>query len=384
MRVTDMPVVVLSANIAWNIINFRMGLVRALQERGIEVVVLAGADETVASLREHGVRVEALPIASRGVNPFGELLLFAAYLRRLRALTRRARVLAYLGFTIKPNIYGSVAARICGVPVIANIAGLGALFSRPGARRTAALAFYRFALRGVRRVYFQNGSDRLLFLSRRVVDRRRSALIPGSGVDLDRFNGALAADGFPGEPGRRRFVLIARLLWEKGIDEYVRAARSVRERYPDARFALVGFSDGGGRAAVPARRIAGWVSEGVIAYLGRAADVRPAILGADCIVLPSTYREGTPRVLLEAAAMSRPVVTTDTPGCRDAVLPGESGYLCRPGDAGSLAERIIEVLELPADRLREMGRAGRRHVERRFDERLVVGAYLREIEELGG
>jgi glycosyltransferase involved in cell wall biosynthesis len=283
---------------------------------------------------------------------------------------------AFLGFTIKPNIYGSLAARALGIATINNVSGLGTAFIRQGLVTRVASTLYRLALRGSATVFFQNDEDRRQFIDARLVAPRQARLLPGSGVDLDRFRPlALPAGDAP-----FTFLLVARLLWDKGVQEYVDAARSVRARHPDTRFQILGFTDVDNRTAVPRVTLDRWVGEGLIDYLGAADDVRPLIEAADCIVLPS-YREGLPRSLLEASAMARPIVATDVPGVRDVVDDGVTGLLCAARSAPSLAEAMLAMIAMsPAER-RAMGQAGRSRVEGGFGIGEVTRRYLEAIDD---
>ena len=224
-----------------------------------------------------------------------------------------------------------MAAGSLGIPAINNISGLGAVFVRRGLLRQLVERLYRFALRRSVTVFFQNRDDLQLFVDRRIVTPAQAKLLPGSGVDLAHFTPA----PLPAE-GAVTFLLAARLLWDKGVGEFVEAARRLRRDFPDARFRILGNVERKSAAAVPLSKLQEWSGEGVIDYLGSADDVRPALAAADCIVLPSYYREGVPRVLLEAAAMGIPVITTDMPGCREAVEDGATGLLCEPRSVNSL------------------------------------------------
>jgi glycosyltransferase involved in cell wall biosynthesis len=283
----------------------------------------------------------------------------------------------FLGYTAKPNVYGSLAAQALGIPVINNVSGLGTAFIRQGLLTRIVSGLYRLAFRRSARVFFQNPEDQDLFVSAGIVPPEKTALLPGSGIDLARF-----APVAPRERGERpfTFLLVARLLWDKGVGEYAEAARLVRARHPAARFQLLGFLDVANRTAVPRADVERWVAEGIIDYLGHAEDVRPLLAAADCVVLPS-YREGLPRTLLEAAAMGKPLIATDVPGCRHIADHGVNGYLCAVRDAGSLAEAMINMLGLPEAERRAMGKSARAKAEAEFDERLVVDRYLEAIAE---
>ena len=371
-----MPKILIALNTAWNLVNFRAGLIRALVAAGYEVVAVAPPDEYAARLPALGCRYVPLPMDNQGTHPGRDLLL----LWRFYWLLRRERPAAFLGYTVKPNVYGSLAAHVLRIPVVNNIAGLGAVFIRNSPLTRVVRRLYRLALGRSARVFFQNEDDRRLFVEGGLVRSGVTDLVPGSGIDLGRF----APVPLPAaEGGRVRFLLIARMLWDKGLGEYVAAARRVRQRYPEAEFGLLGFLDVQNPAAISREQMQAWVDEGVVNYLGVASDVRPHIAAADCVVLPS-YREGTPRTLLEAAAMGRPIITTDAVGCREVVADGVNGFLCQVRDADDLADKMEQMIGLSADERTEMGKRGREKVEREFDEQLVIDAYLRTIREICG
>ena len=364
--------IVISINASWNVINFRRGLIRGLQAEGFRVVALAPSDAYSGRFAELGVEHVPLAMDNQGVSPardFGLLLRYLAALRRIRPA-------AFLGYTAKPNVYGSLAAHALGIPVINNVSGLGTAFIRQGLLTKIVSSLYRLSFRRSATVFFQNPEDRDLFVSSGIVAAGKTALLPGSGIDLAQFTPA-AAD----ESGSERpfvFLLVARLLWDKGVGEYVEAARRVRQIRPDARFQLLGFLDVANRSAVSRQNVEGWVAEGVIEYLGHADDVRPYLAAADCVVLPS-YREGLPRTLLEAAATARPLIATDVPGCRHIATDGLNGFLCAPRDPASLADAMTRMLALSSDERRAMGAAARAKAEAEFDERLVVDRYLEAV-----
>ena len=360
--------VVIAANTVWSIVNFRAGLIRALVESGYEVVTVAQPDEYAARLPDLGCRYIPLPIDGGGTHPGRDLLL----LWRLWRLWRRERPDVYLGYTVKLNIYGTLAARTLGIPVINNITGLGAAFSRQNWLTLLVRGLYRLALTRSAKVFFQNEDDRRLFVEGGLVKPEKTHRVPGSGVDLERFK----LTPLPAHQSRFRFLLIARMLWDKGVGEYAEAARIVKRRFPAAEFSLLGLLDVQNPAAISRRRMDAWVTEGAVRYLGVRDDVREEIAAADCIVLPSYYREGVPRALLEAAAMGRPIITSDAVGCREVVDDAVSGFLCQVRDAGDLAEKMERMLALSENERAEMGLRGREKVEREFDERTVIDRYL--------
>jgi glycosyltransferase involved in cell wall biosynthesis len=365
------PTVAISINASWNILNFRAGLIRALRAQGYRVAALSPPDSYAPRLSDLGCLHVPVAMDSAGVSPRRDLRLLFRYRKALKALKPDV----FLGFTVKPNVWGSLAAQSLGIPTINNVSGLGTAFIRETLLTRIVTALYKLSLRRSSTVFFQNEEDRELFISRRIVDPDKTALLPGSGIDLERFTpGSRERD----ESEPFTFLMVARLVWDKGVREYIEAARLVRAQYPSARFQLLGFLDVANRTAVPRADVEAWVAEGLIDYLGEADDVRPLLAEADCVVLPS-YREGLPRVLLEASAMARPLIATDVPGCRHITVHGVNGYLCAVRDPTSLAGAMSDMLALPERERRAMGSAARARVEAEFDERKVVELYLQAI-----
>jgi glycosyltransferase involved in cell wall biosynthesis len=240
-----------------------------------------------------------------------------------------------------------------------------------------AQLLFRIALRRADRVFFQNEDDRSTFVDRGIVSAQVASRLPGSGVDITRFS--------PMPPTGNSapvFLMIARLLRDKGVIEFVESARLLKKKLPLARFQLLGPLGAVNRTAVTRTEVQAWVDEGSIEYLGEADDVRPFLQRADCVVLPS-YREGSPRSLLEAASAGRPVIASDIPGCREIVEDGQTGLLCRAKDSADLAEKMEMIAGLPEETRREMGRRGRRKVETEFDERIVLDQYTLALDALG-
>ena len=397
--------ILFAVNSVWNLVNFRAGLIRALVQAGYEVVAVAPPDEHVSRLVALGCRYIEMPMDNRGTHPVRDALL----LMRLIQVLRTERPAAMLGYTIKPNIYGSLACHLLGVPTVNNISGLGAVFISRGWVTHLVQFLYRQALARAAHVFFQNGDDEALFLSRGLAPLGRTGLLPGSGVDLvrfapvirDRTDVALSVATGAGEGADReveveadsvtpvdsprpfRFLLIARMLWDKGVGEYVEAARALRQSHPQVECALLGFLDVKNPAAISRAQMNAWVDEGVIQYLGSTDDPRPFLADADCVVLPS-YREGTPRSLLEAAAMARPIVTTDVEGCREVVDNGINGFLCQVRSGEDLAKKMAQMLSLSVEARLAMGQAGRAKMERQFDEQFVIDRYLAVLKRVCG
>lgn len=352
------------ANNDLGLYNFRKELLERLLLGGYAVTILLPDGEKVREMQAMGCAFRGLAIDRRGTNPFRDLRLLMGILRELR----RIRPDAILTYTVKPNIYGGMAARLLGIPYIANITGLGSAFEKPGLLQRVTLRMYRAGLKRAACVFCQN-EENLRFVKRVKMTGARLRLLPGSGVNLDHFS----AQAYPPD-GTLEFVFVSRVMKEKGINEYLEAARVTRKKYPHTRFHVCGFCE-----EEFAGRLKKLQAEGVIEYHGLVADIRQVLKDMHCAVLPS-YHEGMSNALLEAAATGRPLIASDIPGCRECLRDREGGFLVKPGDAGDLAGKMEEFVRLPYDRKREMGLAARAWVEAHFDRGLVVDAYMQEIQ----
>lgn len=364
--------VALVANTTWCIHQYRNGVLRHLVREGVRVSVIAPDDDTSALIRELGGETHHLRMDAKGSNPMSDFDCF----RQLLKLYAELRPDHIFHYTIKPNIYGAIAARLSRIPSTAVITGLGFAFLNNNLQARAARGLLRIALRSPKEVWFLNADDAQEFQSRKLVSVERSVLLPGEGVNTDFF--APQPKQCHDELKRFRFLLIGRMLWDKGVAEYVEAARQIRKTAPHIIFQLLGPADVLNPSAISRSELAQWEKEGVIEYLDSTSDVRPAIANADCIVLPS-YREGMSRTLLEAASMQRPIVASDVPGCRDIVHDGITGKLCQPRDVTSLRDAMLAVAALPEDTRRQMGKAARDDTIERFSEERVVGFYVKAL-----
>lgn len=371
--------VLLFANTEWYLFNFRQSLARALRDAGHEVLLVSPPGPYGEKLRELGYRWEPAPMVRRSLNPVREL----ALVQWLHRLVAQEQVDLVHGFTIKCAVYGSIAARWAGTPARVNaVAGMGYVFISNAPRalvlRPVVRSLFRYALGGQgARLILQNPDDAAMFTRARLVNPGQVRLIPGSGVDCGRFTP-------PEEAGRSedrfRVVLPARLLWDKGLAEYVEAARLLRQRSLPVDFLLAGEPDPGNPAAVPEETVRGWVQEGVVQWLGHVSDMPALFRSVDCVALPS-YREGLPKGLIEAAACALPLVTTDVPGCREVVTDGVDGLLVPVKNGKALAEAIARLQADPALRQR-LGEAARRKAMTEFEERSVVERTLGVYREL--
>ena len=370
-----MSEIVLFANTDWYLYNFRRSLALALREAGHEVLLLSPPGEYGARLRALGLRWEPVPMDRRSLNPLRE----AAVLAHLWRLFRRERPDLVHGFTIKCAVYGSLAARAAGVPARVNaVTGMGYVFTSTDAKARALRPLVRLLMRAAldgrdARLILQNPDDVAVFEQARLVAPGHIRLIPGSGVDCVRFA--------PGESVGRghapdadtppfRVLLAARLLWDKGLAEFVDAARRLHGEGRAIDFLLAGDPDPGNPAAVPEATVHDWVAEGLLHWLGHVDDMPALFASVDVVVLPS-YREGLPKGLIEAAACALPLVTADVPGCREVVTDGVDGLLVPVRDADALATAIARLHDDPALASR-LGAAARQHALDEFDERIVI------------
>lgn len=357
-----------------SLINFRGPMMRAMVAAGHEVHALSppARIELLDALSSMGVRHHVIPLSRTGLNPLTDLRTLVALSRVLRDL----RVECLFAYTIKPVIYGGLAARIVGVPrYYAMVTGLGYTFSGRGLKGRllgqVARVLYRQSLSHATSVFFQNGDNLAVFrYSGLLRDASQAQLIPGSGVDIDHFSLA----PLPVEPC---FLMIARLLVDKGVREYVDAARKVKARHPSVRFRLAGWIDDN-PAAITKVELEKWLREGVVEFLGYLDDVRPAIAQASVYCLPS-YHEGMPRTVLEAMSMGRAIITTDAPGCRETVNEGDNGFLVPVRNSTALAEAMARFIEDPGLAER-MGVSSRRLAEQRFDVNAVNHRILKIME----
>lgn len=366
----------LFANTAWYLYNFRLPLAEALRGRGYDVVLVSPRDEYVDRLQEAGFRWVEFPFSRKGRNPFQEMLT----IQRLVNLYRQEKPDFVHHFTIKCVLYGSLAARWTGIRrVINSITGLGYVFiaNHLTARimRPLILFLYRSALRSTQ-VIFQNGDDLRQFEELKLITPVQVRIVRGSGVDIRKFIPT------PEPAGQPVVVLPARLLWDKGVGEFVQAARQLKSEGTEARFALVGDIYPDNPASVPEPAVREWQQEGVVEWWGWQGDM-PGVFSRSHIVCLPSYREGLPKTLIEAAGCARPLVAFDAPGCREVVIPGETGLLAKYKDAADLAACLNQLLENPQERTR-MGENARKMAETDFSTDRIVGETLEVYSKLQG
>jgi glycosyltransferase involved in cell wall biosynthesis len=353
-------------NTSWNIYNFRMNFVQALIANGHEVHTIAPVDDYTHFLTEAGCTHHKVRMDSRGANPIKD----SALIVELYSIYRKVKPDVVLHYTIKPNVYGTLAASLLRIPVINNVCGLGTVFLKNNLVSAIAIFLYKISFRFANKVFFQNPDDLKLFTDKKLVPAEAVDLLPGSGIDLKKFE--------PVNFKRNKkftFLMISRLISDKGVFEYIDAIKKLQASGVDAHFQVLGAMDPRHKRGIKTEIIEDWINTGTIEYLGTTNNVHKFIAQADCIVLPS-YREGTPRTLLEAASSSKPIIATDVPGCNHVVKHDFNGFLCKLKDADDLAEKMKSMSKLEDETLKQFGINGRAKIEAEYDESVVINKYL--------
>jgi len=364
------------SNTSLTIRNFRVGLMQFLQKKGYDVVFCAQDNGYAEEISAKGFTYFPLILDRKGTNFIKDLKLIFSYYKLY--LDEKPDII--LHYTIKPNVYGSIAAKLAGIPCINTITGLGYVFINKGLIYYIVRFLYKISCALAKRTFFQNRDDMNLFLEMGLVAKRKAVLVNGSGINTSFFN-----PGFCG-PARKRdeqfvFLFTGRLLWDKGIGELVKAARLTKQKYPKAQFWLVGIIDHGNPKGISMEKVKEWERKGTIIYCGEVKDVRPFICLADCVVLPS-YREGMPMSLLEAQSMEKPIIATYAVGCKEIVEDGINGFAVPIKDSNALFDSFCRMLELSPEVRSEMGKAGRDKVKKYFEESIVVNIYFKEIQKI--
>lgn len=354
--------------------TIRGKLTQSLSDKGYDVTVLTtGTEPELEQARSKGFRV--IDVKGSNRNPKD----IASYVFNLRRELKKIRPDVVLTFTIRPAIWGNIVTRRLNIPTITNITGIGPLFDSNSITYKAARSLYKFVLKKTAKIFFQNNDDMQLFLDRKFVNPERAERIPGSGVDHEYYKPVINDSS-----GKHfSFLFISRLIRDKGILEYVEAAKILKKEMPEVEFRVLGpyWSQNLKNNIITKHEVDQWIAEGAIKYLGAADDVRDYIADTDCIVLPS-YREGMSNVLLEAGSMEKPGITCDTTGCNEIIEDGVTGYLVKVKDAGDLADKMRKMYNLSKDEREKMGTKARERIIKKFDKQIVIDAYLRAIESV--
>lgn len=360
-----MKKIAILANHSGGLYDFRKDLISELKKHA-NVTVAVPHNDRWEELHKLVDEVIELPVDRRGMNPIHDSKLFRQY----RAMLKEVKPDLVLTYTIKPNIYGGLACRMAHIPYAVNITGLGSAIENGGWLKKFVLALYKPALKGARVVFFENAGNRDTLAATGVVPQGRDVVLSGAGVNLEDY----PYQPYPQE-GPVRFLFVGRVMREKGVDEFFAAAKTIKAEFgKKVVFDVVGFYEDAYRETVDQL-----VADGVISFHGFQTDMHPFYAMASCVVLPS-YHEGMSNVLLEGAATGRALITSDIPGCREAVEDGVSGYLCPAKDADALCDAMRRFAELPENRRAEMGRRGRTRMEQKFSKTAVVAETIKHLE----
>jgi len=371
---------VISSNSSWNLMNFRAGLIKALLKAGHQITCIIPRGEASQSLRELGVEIQEVYIDATGASLIGEI----RYFFNLFQILLKTKPNYYLGYTIKPNIYGAFISRILGIKSILNITGLGSSFLKNNFLTKIIFLLYRVSLSSAHLVFFQNEEDREIFFHTGILINQKTIILPGSGVNINKFSIDYAPktseEIAKAEISKSdfNFLLISRLLIDKGIIEFIEAIKILKTEDRKFTAIILGPVDGLNSSGIDRAQLENWILQDLVIHHDFTDDVRPYIHNADCVVLPS-YREGTPKSLLEAGAMGKPLIATNVPGCRNVIEDGLNGFLCEPRSSNSLASAMRKVLKMNNETLKNLGIASHKKIIKEYDETIIHEIYLNLI-----
>lgn len=357
-----------TANVLWDIYIFRYGVLKRLKEEGHEVVAVAPYDERIDFPKELGIRHIPINLSKRGINPIQDLKL----LNELRKIYKEEKPDIIFHYTIKPNIYGTLASYMAKIPSVAILTGLGYSFVEGGLVSKIAQFLYKFSLRYSKEVWVLNEDDRETLINKNIVSEDKLFILPGEGVNVERFKPIFV------DKKDNIFLMVARAFYDKGFREYVEAARIIKSKYPNTKFWFLGALGGNSANGVNENEMKKLVEEGVLEYLGHRKDVENILSVSSCLVLPS-YREGISKVLMEAASMEIPLIASNVTGCKEIVDDGRNGYLVEVKNGKDLVEKMEKFLKLSQNEREKMGKYGREKMLKEFDEEIIIEIYRRKI-----
>ena len=364
--------IVFSSNISWSIYNFRTPLLKSLQKDGHIIYTVASKDKYADKLIDEGFFFDEVKLNNNSKNPFEDIKLVFQYYN----LYKKIKPDVICHNAIKPNIYGTIAAKFLGIPVVNNISGLGTLFIKESLSTKIAKFLYKVSQRKADKVFFQNTEDYQEFLKNNLVKEGICEIIPGSGVNTELF--------IPKKNEERmlfRFIFIGRLLFDKGILEYIKALRILKKKYSNFEGTMLGPIYQSNNTAITEENLKEWIKEGVVNYLGITDNIVEFMQEADCLVLPS-YREGLSKVLIEASSVGVPIITTNVPGCKDVVVNEVTGLLCEAKNVNDLAMKMEEMLNYDEKKRKEMGLNARKRAIAFFDEKIIINQYKNAINKV--
>ncbi len=336
----------------------------------MSIIACAPGDSYSQKLIDLGIEFREIPMSQKGTNVLEDLKLLLAY----RRIIKETKPDICLFYTIKPNIYGSLAAHLAGIPYINNISGLGTVFLRKRLSSSIAKLLYKLALKNSAQIFFQNQDDKKLFVDKGIIAHKKLKVLPGSGIDLNHFKSLKDKSSSKGFT----FLMVSRLVFDKGVQEFIGAAEIVRKTYPNTIFEFLGKAEDEGNLGYSKNEMGQISKQKNIVWHSLKEDVRPYLENADVIVLPS-YREGMSRALIEALAMEKAILTTDVPGCRELVNNEQNGLLCKAKNVNDLAEKMIKFIEIPEENIIRMGQNGRLFIKKSYSDEIIFESYLNAI-----
>ncbi len=357
-----------TANVLWDIYIFRGGVIKALVDEGHDVTVIAPYETRIDMEKELGVKVINISLNKRGMNPLEDLKLF----RELYKIYKTEKPDIIFHYTIKANVYGTLAAHFAKIKSVAVLTGLGYAFVTNSMVSKIAKLLYKISLPFAEEVCVLNEDDKKLLSSEKIIKAERIFVLPGEGINTEKFIPMEKTENLDNK--KIIFLMTARAFFDKGVKEYVEAAEIIKAEYPNAEFQFLGALGGNSVSGIDETQMNSFVDKGIINYLGTVNDVTQIVKNADCIVLPS-YREGISRTLLEGAAMEKPLIAANVPGCKEIVIDEVTGFLAEPKNSADLAEKMRKFILLSEEERKNLGKAGRKHVTAKFDEKIVIDIY---------
>lgn len=368
-QMNKVKTILFAANDTTFVYNLRKEIIEDLQNKGQNVIIVAEFKDYIEEIKNIGCTLIELKIPRRGKNPISDVNLY----NQIKSILKENNPDIVFSNSIKPNVYFGIASNKLGIPFVPNVTGLGGSLLNPGAIQKIASALYKLGVKNAKTIFFQNNFNKDYFYTNKIIDGSKACLVlPGSGINLEKYT----YHEYPETSEYIRFIMIARIMKDKGIIEYLNAAEKIKSEHSNIDFMLVGDYDD----LSFKERIDKLNSKGIIKYIGYRKDINELIKNSHCLIHPS-YHEGLSNVLLEAGATGRPVIASDIPGCRETFIDGVSGLAVKVKDSEDLIHKIEEFINIPNDKKVQMGKANRNHVAKNFDRKIVVDKYIECIEK---
>jgi glycosyltransferase involved in cell wall biosynthesis len=364
------------SNTSWSLYNFRKSVMISFREKGYEVVAVAPEDKFSSMFSELGINYSPIKIDNKGMNPFRDIFFCWKCFR----LYKKYKPDLIFHYTVKPNIFGTIAAKMAGFKSVAVVSGTGFAFSKKGLLNWIVKSLYRVSARFSLQFWFINNDDCELFIDEKIIQKEKTIVLPGEGIDTHYFKKDGANRDWKANKVFK-FILTGRMIWEKGVGVYAEAAAILKAKFENVEFQLLGFLDAKNPLAIPKAEIEKWQRLNLVNYLGDTDNVKEFLIQSDCMVLPSYYKEGVPRSLLEGASLELPIITTDNVGCKEVVEDGVNGFLCNVRDITDLANKMEMMINLTDEQRMEMGKKGRQKILNKFDDKFVIAKYHTIVEK---